>query len=225
MPISSLYPLPDTPDRHLHIGVAELLQHLHHAEAAGGELLGVEGHAQLQLFAAGDLHLRYAGDGRELVGQRLVGVVVNRIDRQVAGQHDCDHRGRVGVELQDFRRFRGGGEVFFHLVDPFAHIHRGDVDRLSELEFQQDLADILHAGGFHRLEAVDGADRILQTFRDIDLDLGGAGPRIDGGDGHIRNLDVRKGVQPDLVVAAQPEQHQHDDQTGHRDGTDYGSVG
>lgn len=69
-----------------------------------------------------------------------------------------------------------GRELFPDLVDPFADILRGDVDRLPELEFERDLADVFHAGRIHGLESVDGADRVLEALGDIDLDLGRLAP-------------------------------------------------
>ena len=214
----------DPAGRHFEVGRLDLLDNFRNGQTECRQLFLADLDLDLQRIAAGNLHFGDAENRRQPVGQLFVGIIVHFIDRQLADQHQGDHRRGGRIELLNFRILGGGRQIILHQVDFFAHIHRGNVDVDAELEFQSQNADILHAGGIHILQTVDRADRILQPFGDFNFNLFRAGARIDDRHSDIRHIDIRIKIQSQFAVGTQPEQQHDQDHTGHRNRPGHGSL-
>ena len=105
---------------------------------------GSSQHVDLPLAPPTRLHLADAGDALDLPAHLLVGELGDLADRLVGARQRDEQDGRgVRVELADDRRVDALGQVGQDGVDVVAHLLRGDVDVLLEVEADDDLRDAL----------------------------------------------------------------------------------
>ena len=190
-------------------------------QVAGGDLVrrherGVEADADgLALFAA-EVDAAHARDGLEAVLELAFGDL-GQFERRVAVavERDPHHLLGVGVLLGDDAVPRClSGQELARAGDAVAHVLRGDVHVAIEVEPHGDEADRLARDGGQGLDAGDGVDLLLDALGDLGLHHLGAGPAIDGGDGHDGRVHVGQLAHRQAQVADHAEQHdqqvQHD---------------
>jgi len=115
-----------------------------------------------------DLHLRHARDHGDTLGDRRLGVFVDRRERQRGRvQHEEQHRLIAGVDLLvgrrhgHLRRQLPGG-----LRDHRLHVLGSRVDVAAQVEQQRDVGAALRAGRVDRLQTRDGRELLLERQSD-----------------------------------------------------------
>ena len=199
--------------------------HVGDGEAGGGEAVAVELHPHLALVAADDVDARDAGDGGEAVGERVVGVVVELVERRFAGKEEArDGRG-VDVHLLDDGAAHVGGEVVEDGVDFLADVLRGDVLVGVEAEFEDDVGGVFERGGEDVLETVDAGDGVFDGLGDVLFEVLGRGAGPGGEDGDVGDVDGGDVFERELAPGVEAEADEGDDEARHRDGAAGGSGG
>ncbi len=158
-----------------------------------------------------------ARHGGEAVGYHVVGVVVELVDRRVAGEEDVGNGRRVDVGLDNHRPVGVRRQLIQHHVQLLADILRGHVDINVNVELQHHLVDVLKAGGLDMLETVDSRDGVLDMLADVLLDVLCRGTDPGGDNCDIGDVDLRHALQRHLAVGVQPKGDQCDEQAAHRD--------
>ena len=177
------------------------------------ELERVEPDVDLPLLAPEDVDLTDAVDALDLAAHPLVGELGRVADRPGAAQRDVEDRRGVGVDLRHDGLVDPLGEVGQDVVDVVAHLLRGDVGVLVEVEGDDDQRDALAR---RRAQLVDAADRVdgpLDLVGQLRLDLlrrrAVLGRRHDDGG----EIDLGELVDPQREVAEgadhDEDQHQH----------------
>ena len=194
-------------------------------EAGGGQRGAVQFDPYLALVAADDLHLGHAGNGGEAVGDDVVREVVEVINRGVARQEDIGDGGGVDVDLHDRRPLGVLGQLGEDEVELLPDVLRRGVDVGGQVEFEHHLADVVEAGGFDVLEAVNAGDGILDRLGDVLLDILGRGAHPGGKDGQVGDVDRGHVLHRQLAVGIEPEADQGDQQAADRDRASGGGGG
>ena len=207
----------DPADRRFEVVLLDRAAHVIHRHVGEREFRPVDEDVELHLVGAEDPHLADAGDRREAVGEHVVGVVVEFVDGDVAGEEEPHHRGRVVVDLADRRVLDPVGEVVADAVQPLADVGRGDVDVDPHVEFDRDRRHVLQTERRDVLDAVDRRHRVLDAAGDFDLDLLGAGAVVFAADQHVGDVETRHQVDAQFAVGIRPQHDEDDDERRHRD--------
>ena len=190
-----------------------------------GEGGAVEFDPHFALVAADDLDFADARDGGEAVGDGVVGVVVEVVERRVAGKEDVGDGLGVDVDFLDDGPFGVFGQVGEDAVEFFADVLGGDVHVHGHVELEDDLGDVLEAGGLDVLEAVDAGDGVFDVFADVFLDVFRRGADPGGDDGDVGDVDRRHVFDGQLAERIEAEGDEGDEQAAHRDRALRGGVG
>src|SRR3989442_854193 len=142
----------------------ERLLYLVDTDAAAGQRAGVELHAHRELLRAHVLHLRYAVDHGNALGDKGGGVLIDRGERQRGGVDREIKDGLVGwIDLlirwrarHSRRQVLGGGG------DGRLHVLGGGIERPFQAELQSDRGSALVARRVHRVQTRDSRELPLE---------------------------------------------------------------
>ena len=136
-----------------------------------------------------------------------------------AERHEHDRR-RLRVDFGDDGRVDALRQVAQHRVDLVAHVLRGDVTVLVELEGDRDLREAFHRGRAELVDAFDRIDRAFDLVADIGLDLFRRRAVEARRDEHERQVDVRELIEAEARITHEPEHHDHQ----HQDAGEYRAL-
>jgi hypothetical protein len=147
---------------------ADDVGHVLHLQPQRGQLHRVDLHAHGRLLLAADGHLRDAGDLRDLLRENVLGVVVDRGDRQHVRMHGQDQNRRVGrIDLAiGGRRRQVLGQLAAGRVDAGLHVLRRRIDVAIQIELQGDLRVAQNVGRGHLRQAGNFGELVFQRRGD-----------------------------------------------------------
>jgi hypothetical protein len=216
--------LPQVAAGDLKVLVRDGPRHLGHGEVVGAQAGRVHPEVDLARPPAHDGDLAHAGQRLQLAAERLVRELGDLADGPGAREGEVGHGGRVGIHLVDDGGIDVPGQVRQDLVDLVAHLLRGDVHALLELELDEDLRDPLGGDGAQLVDAGDGVDGALDLVRDLRLHVLGGGARLPRGDGDGGEVHLGEAVHPQRDVAEAPHHHEGEDQHRGEDRAPDGDV-
>ena len=120
--------------------------------------------ANSPLALPADTYLSDTVDGLNALLDHVAGVLVELLQRAVAGQRQPEHRQRTELDLGHDRRIGFVRQVRQHLVHLRLDLVKRDVDVLFQVEAHQDDG---HAGGRCRLDMLDAGDGVDRGFDDV----------------------------------------------------------
>ena len=181
------------------------------AQVVSAQFDRVHTHVDLSSAAADDRDLADAGDTLDLAAHPLVCDLGHIADWLARAQRDEQHWHGLRIDLAHDRRVDAARQVTQHVADLVAHVRRGHLRRLVQLERDHHLRKALTRRGAKLVDAVDGVDGAFDLVADIGLHLFGCGAFERGRHDHERQIDVRELIEaePRVADASEHEQHQH----------------
>jgi hypothetical protein len=207
-------------DRRIGVGGSDRLTDLRHRQAARRRLVGIDLHAHGEFLLTENLHLRDAGDLRNLLRENLLGVIVGRRERQRRrGQRDEQDRNVGRIDLAEARRRGQVGRQFAQRRRNLRlHVERCAVDVPVEIELQDDVGEAAARLRRHRRDRRNRREHALERRGD------GRGHGFRAGTGQIRRhrdgreVDAGQGGDRQLSIAehAKDQKRQHQQRRHHR---------
>eukprot|EP01022_Parablepharisma_sp_SALTPOND_P004196 TRINITY_DN118_c0_g1_i13.p1 TRINITY_DN118_c0_g1~~TRINITY_DN118_c0_g1_i13.p1 ORF type:complete len:2030 (+),score=744.92 TRINITY_DN118_c0_g1_i13:50280-56369(+) len=203
----------------VHGGGGDDTANVFQADAQRGDLGRIDLDAHGRFLLAVDVDQAHPRDLRDLLGQDVVGIVVDHRQRQFIGLHRHDHDGRIG--RVDLAEGRGIGQVGRQLpgrrIDGGLHVQCSGIDVAVQVELQGDLGAAQGTLRGHLREAGNERELALQRLGHIGgHGLGTAAGQLrgdlDGREVHLRQRCHRQ---------QRPDRHPHQqDGDGQQRGTD-----
>ncbi|OQC55665.1 MAG: hypothetical protein BWX54_01833 [Verrucomicrobia bacterium ADurb.Bin018] len=194
-------------------------------EAGGGQAFAIEFHPHFAFVAADDLHFADAGNRGEAVGDDVVGVVVEVVDRRVAGEENIGDGRGVDVDFLNDGAIGIGRQFGEDRVNFFADILCGSVHIDGQIKLQDHLADVLQAGGLNVLEAIEAGDGVFDVLADVFFDVFRRSADPLGDDGDVGDVDGRHVLDGELAARVKAQRNQRNQQTTDGDGPAGGGIG
>ncbi len=159
----------------------------------------------LALRAADQRRVRHAWQHGNAVAQRVICKVIEFIERDFARQRQSHDRLGVDVEFLNDGILDRSGKIGPDFIQVLPDVRRGDIHVDPEVELQERLAGVLHAGRGHVLQSIDGDHGVLDPAGYVGFDFARTGPGIDGDNRDVGNVQLGHQLQTQFAKRVDPE--------------------